>query len=148
MRAAIRAQGPRPFHFRISESSGMHDIPEAVSVQRQQKGRHTCPSHGNNAISHKPTWSHLASFVSFSLTDFDAQHSRVRRIRKFGDLLASGRIFCKEILDSPKHNSTACARSLRPSLVCSGVVGVEVAVVAAGKCAISSWKEDVDLAVC
>jgi hypothetical protein len=28
------------------------------------------------------------------------------------------------------------------------VVGVEVAVVAAGKCAISSWKEDVDLAVC
>jgi hypothetical protein len=28
-----------------------------------------------------------------------------------------------------------------------GVVGVEVAVVAAGKCAISSWKEDVDLAV-
>jgi hypothetical protein len=87
-----------------------------------------------------------ASFVSCSLTNFDAQHSRVRRIRKSPTCLHPDNNL-HEIPGSLDHESTVCARSLRLWSTCSGVVGVEVAVVAAGKCAISSWREDVDLAV-
>ena len=45
---------PRPFHFRISESSGRHHITWAVSVQRQQERRHFCSSHRNNTKPQKP----------------------------------------------------------------------------------------------
>lgn len=63
-------------------------------------------------ISQKPACFHRASFVSASLTNFDAQNSRVRRIRKSPTCLHPNNNL-HELLHPLDHDSTVCAGSLR-----------------------------------
>ena len=87
-------------------------------VQRHSKKDDTSAHHTKTTPNHKgPRGSilHLsASFVSASLTNFDAQHSRVRRIGKeVANLLASGQSSARKLLVSlssttPLHAHVVC----------------------------------------
>ena len=110
---AIRASALSLSHIKILR----HTRHKLGLVQRQQgRRRHFCSSHKINAAKpQRPACFHLASasFVSASLTNFDAQHSRVRRIRKeVANLLASGQYFARKYrtlpTTTPLHAHVVC----------------------------------------